>query len=77
MDKMQTGLGSDTVEAAIKLIAAAKQMGVASFSLGEFKVSFQHDTIFPMQAESRGPAAARSSPFDDPDLWLTLNPPAK
>lgn len=68
-DKMQSGLGPESVEAAIKLLTAAKQMGVQTFSLGEFSVTFAHDAQHSGAPVPSAPAVF-SNPLDDPDMWL-------
>lgn len=80
-DKMQTGLGLDSVKAAIELLEAAKRMGVQTFRLGDFQVSFSADAVLPGGAPYRVPAGPAepqySNPLEDPDMWLHVQEPPK
>lgn len=59
----------DSVDAAIKLIEQAKRMGVKTFTLDGFSVTFN-------EAALPGPSGrtAYDSPFDDPDTWAHVAP---
>ena len=65
------GVSQHTVNAAIKLMEAAKRMGVASFSLNGFTVTFTS-----LESIVRAtPQAVYDNPFDDPMAFAHLQQP--
>ena len=75
-NKMQPGPGPDSVEGAIALLEAAKRMGVQTLRFGDFAFSFTTEAVAPGGGAYRQPVAPEtySSPFDDPDMWLHVQP---
>lgn len=59
------GITIGSVDAAIKLLDQAKRMGVKTFALGDFSVTFG-DSAMTTAPSGR---TAYDNPFDDPDTW--------
>lgn len=62
------GITMASVDAAIKLIEAAKRMGIQSFALNGFQV------VFADMATVASTKTVYDNPFDDPDAWAHVAP---
>lgn len=70
-------MNSFSADDVIKLMTAAKQLGVQTVRVGEVAFDFAANSLTPNMVPLRTHAAEPqyASPFDDPDMWLHTKAP--